>query len=130
MDRKRTKLFSVTSADCTMQTFTVSGPGGGGKDTSQTGVRWIHPPSGAVGEGREERHQKANKESAWRKMAKHPKMDKWLRIQAAKSMGTTPEVDPKEIMRLVDQQIEDGLKNGLIVVEEINPLEPDQLPLR
>jgi len=118
VDRKRTKLFSVTSADCTMQTFTVSGPGGGGKDTSQTGVRWIHPPSGAVGEGREERHQKANKESAWRKMSNSPRMQRWLRIEAAKRMGVAPEIDPKEVMRLVDKQIEDGLKNGLIVVEE------------
>jgi hypothetical protein len=35
-------LFSVTIKDCEVQTFTVKGPGGGGKDTSQTGVRVIH----------------------------------------------------------------------------------------
>lgn len=118
MAREKVKVFSVTSKDCTFQTFCVSGPGGGGKDTSNTGCRWIHPPSGAVGEGREERRQDANKRKAWERMANHPKMERWLKIEAAKRMGKSPEIDPKEIMRLVDQQIEDGLKNGLIVVEE------------
>lgn len=35
-------LFSVTLEDCEVQTFTVGGNGGSGKDTSQTGVRIIH----------------------------------------------------------------------------------------
>ena len=51
-------------------------------------------------------------------MGNSPKMQRWLKVEAAKRMGVAPEIDPKEVMRLVDQQIEDGLKNGLIVVEE------------
>lgn len=35
-------LFSVTMKDCDLQFFTVGGPGGGGKDTSSTGVRIVH----------------------------------------------------------------------------------------
>ncbi len=35
-------LFSVTIKDCDVDTFTVSGNGGAGKDTSQTGVRVTH----------------------------------------------------------------------------------------
>ena len=41
-------LFSVTRKDLIRQTFTVGGHGGGGKDTSNSGVRLIHPLSGAV----------------------------------------------------------------------------------
>jgi len=41
-NKEKTLLFSVTIADCDVGTFTVKGPGGGGKDTSQTGVRVTH----------------------------------------------------------------------------------------
>lgn len=34
-------LFSVTMKDLEMQTFSVGGHGGGGKDTSNSGVRLI-----------------------------------------------------------------------------------------
>ena len=112
------KVLTVTSKDCIFQTFSVGGPGGGGKDTGNSGVRWIHPPSGAVGEGREERRQDANKREAWKRMAKHPKMVKWLETQSALKAGMSQEVDPVEVYRIVDKMIEDGLKNGLIVVEE------------
>lgn len=88
----KTLLFSVTPDDCEMQTFTVSGPGGSGKDTSNTGVRFIHPPSGAVGECGKERSQLANKRSAWKKMATHWKMKLWLNKRAAELMGA-PNID-------------------------------------
>jgi hypothetical protein len=84
------KVLTVTSKDCIFQTFSVGGPGGGGKDTGNSGVRWIHPPSGAVGEGREERRQDANKREAWKRMAKHPKMVKWLETQSALKAGMSP----------------------------------------
>lgn len=35
-------LFSVTIKDCRVDTFTVGGNGGSGKDTSNTGVRVTH----------------------------------------------------------------------------------------
>lgn len=41
-DKNKVLLFSVTIKDCDVGTFTVKGPGGGGKDTSQTGVRVTH----------------------------------------------------------------------------------------
>lgn len=40
--KEKRLLFSVTIADCDVKTFTVKGPGGGGKDTSQTGIRVTH----------------------------------------------------------------------------------------
>ena len=80
-------LFSITPKHCELQTFTVHGPGGGGKDTSNTGVRWIHHPSGAVGEAGEERSQPQNKIAAWKRMANHPKMTAWLKRKAAEMSG-------------------------------------------
>jgi protein subunit release factor B len=80
-------LFSITPKDCELQTFTVHGPGGGGKDTSNTGVRYIHEPSGAVGEAREERSQPANKRAAWKRLALHPKMQAWIKQKAAVLAG-------------------------------------------
>lgn len=86
-------LFSITPKDCELQTFTVGGHGGAGKDTSNTGVRWIHAPSGAVGECREERSQLQNKRIAWKRMAESPKMQKWLRHRAAWSNMTQFDVE-------------------------------------
>lgn len=40
--KNKTLLFSVTVEDCDVQTFTVGGNGGSGKDTSNTGVRVTH----------------------------------------------------------------------------------------
>lgn len=40
--KDRKLWFSITIKDCDVGTFTVKGPGGGGKDTSQTGVRVTH----------------------------------------------------------------------------------------
>ena len=80
-------LFSVTTKDCQLDTFTVGGNGGSGKDTSNTGVRWTHVASGAVGEAREERSQQKNKERAWRRMAESKKFQTWLKIEAARLNG-------------------------------------------
>jgi protein subunit release factor B len=84
---ERRLLFSVTMADCEFQTFTVGGHGGSGKDTSNTGVRIIHRASGARGECREERSQKANKERAFRKMAESPEFKAWVKVKAAQLAG-------------------------------------------
>lgn len=85
-------LFSITMADCDLDTFSVGGNGGSGKDTSNTGVRITHRASGAVGEGREERSQLANKRNAWAKMARSPKMQTWLKLETARR-SSQPSVD-------------------------------------
>lgn len=85
-------LFSVTPKDCKLDTFTVHGPGGGGKDTSNTGVRWTHLASGAVGEAREERSQQSNKVKAWERMARSQKFQTWAHIEASRRAGL-PSID-------------------------------------
>lgn len=75
-------LFSVTLADCEVQTFRAGGAGGQNQNKRDTGVRIIHPPSGARGESREERSQLANKKLAFRRMAAHPLFRAWVGRQS------------------------------------------------
>ena len=60
----RHRILSVTPADCELQTFRSGGSGGQNQNKRDTGVRWIHPPSGARGEARDERSQLQNKRLA------------------------------------------------------------------
>lgn len=71
-------VLSITINDCTVQTFRSGGKGGQNQNKRDTGVRVIHPPSGAVGESREFRTQLENKRSAFKRMANHPKMTFWI----------------------------------------------------
>lgn len=77
----RRRILSVTAHDKTveMQTFRSGGSGGQNQNKRDTGVRFIHRPSGAVGEARDERSQHANKKLAWRRMFEHPKFQLWLK---------------------------------------------------
>ena len=76
-DTTRQPIFSITLDDCEVQTFRAGGPGGQNQNKRDTGVRVIHPPSGARGESREERSQLQNKRLAFRRMAEHPLFRAW-----------------------------------------------------
>jgi protein subunit release factor B len=86
----KTLAFSVTLADCEVQTFSAGGPGGQHQNTSNTGVRIIHHPSGARGESREERSQLQNKKSAFRRMVNTQKFKIWVNRRLY-FQGETPE---------------------------------------
>ena len=103
----RKLLFSVTLSDCEVQTFTVGGHGGSGKDTSNTGVRIVHPPSGAVGVGRDERSQLQNKRAAFCRMGRSKTFKSWAKLEAAKLAGA----------KSIDQQVEDDMKEENLRVE-------------
>jgi protein subunit release factor A len=71
---EKEKLFSVTIHDCVVETKRGHGKGGQNRNTRDTAVRIVHPPSGAVGESQEERSQLQNKRTAFRRMAQSAKM--------------------------------------------------------
>jgi protein subunit release factor A len=101
----RKKLFSVTIKDCRVDTFTVGGHGGAGKDTSNTGVRVTHSESGAVGKATESRSQRANKTVAFRRMAESKTFRQWAKHKAAKLQAS------KSVDELVDEaMIAENLK--------------------
>lgn len=87
---KRILSHSVSIADCRVDTFTVGGHGGAGKDTSNTGVRVTHEPSGAVGKSSESRKQSENKRTAFRRMANTEQFMRWTRIEASRRAGEKP----------------------------------------
>ncbi len=118
--KERKLLFSVTMKDLRMQTFSVGGHGGGGKDTSNSGVRLIHDASGAVGEGREHRSNTQNRRSAFEKLIETTAFKSWHKIECARRMGQLVPETPEQIMARVDTMIEDGLRSGTIVMEEYN----------
>lgn len=111
-------LFSVTKNDFEIQTFSVGGPGGGGKDTSNSAVRLIHKASGAVGEGRETRSNTQNRKAAFRHLIETKKFKDWHRMECARRMGQKIPETAEQIMARVDRMIEDGLKSGSIKIEE------------
>ena len=114
----RRLLFSITRKDFIRQTFTVGGHGGGGKDTSNSGVRLIHPPSGAVGEGREARSNTLNERSAFKKLIASKKFQTWYKVECSHRMGQIVVETKEEIQERVDRMIEQGLQDGSIKVEE------------
>jgi protein subunit release factor B len=87
------KVLSVTIHDCEVQTFRSGGKGGQNQNKRDTGVRIIHPPSGAVGESREERSQLQNKKKAWLKMVGSLKFKLWIKQQAGVSAVAIAEVE-------------------------------------
>ncbi len=83
----------MTIKDCEVSTFTVKGPGGSGKDTSQTGVLIRHLPSGAAGRGTETRSYDKNRRSAWIKLANSKEFKAWHKLECARRLGQVDEVE-------------------------------------
>jgi protein subunit release factor B len=78
----RELAFRLTSNDFVMETFRTGGHGGQNRDKRNTGVRYRHEPSGAVGECREHRHQNQNRKIAFTRMAESREFQQWARERA------------------------------------------------
>lgn len=106
-DRKL--LFSVTLDDCRVDTFRAGGKGGQHQNKTESGVRIVHPPSGAVGESREERSQLQNKKKAWKRMVESAKFKIWISQQLLDESKIESEVE-----RLMDSKFlrVEGKKDG------------------
>lgn len=108
-------MFSVTAKDCEWQYFSVGGHGGAGKDTSNTGVRVVHPPSGAVGTARDERSQVHNRRLAFRRMAESDQFKAWVKRAVAAGMRGDDNVWERVEAQMVDGNllIEGYTENGI-----------------
>jgi hypothetical protein len=96
----REKLFSVTLADCDVQTKRGTGPGGQNKNTRDTAVRIVHRASGAVGESQEQRNQHQNKVQAFKRMTATTVFKLWLNREIWIRQGLpTPEQEVEKAMQ-------------------------------
>jgi len=77
------KLFSVTKDDFEWQFFRAGGKGGQNQNKRDSACRCIHPPSGAVGESREERSQSQNRQNAFHRCVRSQQFQSWIKMQAA-----------------------------------------------
>lgn len=111
-------LFSITKKDFEIQTFSVGGCGGSGKDTSNSGVRLIHRDSGAVGEGRDHRSNTQNRKAAFERLVTSKRFKDWHRIECARRMGQRLPETKDQILARVDTMIANGLRDGSIRVEQ------------
>lgn len=100
--------ITVTAADCIRETFRGSGAGGQNRNKRDTGVRYRHPPSGAVGESCEQRSQVQNAREAFRKMSSSAQFRAWagLRLQAREEGYDGIERKVDEMMRADNLKIE------------------------
>lgn len=94
----RQRIIHLTKDDFIRQTFRAGGKGGQNQNKRDTGVRFIHPPSGARGESREHRTQKQNEKVAFRRMAESDVFQKWIKLEHARRIGQI-EASVDEAMR-------------------------------
>lgn len=98
-------LFSVTRKDFRRDTFRCGGKGGQKQNKTDSGVRFTHIESGAVGESREERSQHQNEKIAFRRCAEHPKFKAWHRRKAAELMADKGAMERKVQRSMLPQNI-------------------------
>lgn len=92
-------LFHIGRKEFRVDTFRSGGKGGQHQNTRDSGVRITHIESGAIGESREHKSQKANREAAFRRLSEHPKFKVWLNRKVYEyDMGKTIEKKVDEMM--------------------------------
>lgn len=93
MTEQREPIFRLTKKDFEIQTFRSGGPGGQHQNKTESGVRIIHRPSGAIGECRSERSQHQNKQLAFRRLCADPKLLLWAKIQIGELLDVQAEAE-------------------------------------
>lgn len=106
------KLFSVTEDDFTWQFFRAGGKGGQKQNKTSSACRCIHPPSGAIGESREERQQSQNRKIAFNRCVNSKEFQNWIKLTAsAMSLG----------FQNIEKQVDDMMREENIKVEYFEP---------
>lgn len=110
--KDRKSIITVTKKDLKFEFFRCGGKGGQKQNKTSSGVRIKHLKSGAVAECRETRSQHKNKSIAFRRMAESKKFQQWIKIESNRKLGVTDEIDPEEIKRKVDKEMQNVKVEG------------------
>lgn len=105
MPEPRQPLVSVTASDCRWEYFRGTGAGGQKRNKTSNCARCTHEPSGAVGEARDSRSQRDNREVAFGKMVRSEKFKTWLRLECARVTGKEAQINDD-----VDRQMRGGIR--------------------
>lgn len=108
---KRELLFSVTKKDFVIQTFQAGGKGGQHQNKTSSGVRIIHPDSGAKGESRSERSQTRNKRLAFRRLVSSKKFKTWLNRMVWEA-GSEKTIDELVANSMIEENIKVEYREG------------------
>ena len=105
-------LFSITIDDFEIQTFKAGGKGGQHQNKTESAVRLIHHPSGAVAESREHKNQLQNKKEAFKRVVETVKFKIWHKIEISKRLGKYVDIE-----KIVEDQIQ---PENLVVESRMN----------
>lgn len=89
----KTLLFSLTKKDFEIQTFRCPGKGGQNVNKVETGVRILHPASGARAESCEQRYQHQNRMIAFKKLVETPVFKAWHKLECARRLGKSRPIE-------------------------------------
>lgn len=119
----RELLFSLTKKDFEISFFRGSGKGGQNRNKVETGVRIVHPESGAVAEACEERSQYQNRVIAFKRLVESPKFKAWHRLKCAAvlrnlSVEEMLKQEVERMMRPENLKVEVHTERGWVEVKE------------
>jgi protein subunit release factor B len=105
MKQRGERVIHLTKKDFVEQTFRAGGKGGQKQNKTSSGVRIIHPPSGARGESRTETSQAQNRKKAFRRMAESDTFQRWIRLEHARKVGA------------IEAAVDDAMRPGNLLIE-------------
>jgi protein subunit release factor B len=104
--------FTVPRRDLRRETFRCGGNGGQNVNKRDTGVRFTHLPSGAVGESCEQRTQGQNERLALKKLTESKKFLLWCKMHMAAL---------EEGHRSIEAKVDDMMKDENLKIETYDP---------
>lgn len=99
-------LFSLTKKDFIVEYFNPGKNGGQNANKIASACRIHHPASGAIGECKEERTQKPNRERAFKRLTESVRFQKWLKLETARQMGKLDDIEHKVEKALAEARVE------------------------
>ena len=114
---KKELLFTLTKKDFEIQTFRSGGKGGQHQNTTDSGVRIIHPESGAVGEARDTRSYHKNKKLAFKRLVKSKKFKKWHKIKSGYALMGIQNFKEK-----IEKEVDEWMKPENLKIETYKPI--------